>query len=437
MRLLTLCLPSALFVSQVVGAVVATNGGLSRNEILQSLTENPNLLPKSTRQIIAEKTRGLSRRGTTPPLNENLVAILGSIFGAVQNFPHRAPKTNIPTIQESPSPSWPGAKRRKLRYGPYRIPPKSEETFESRLLKVKGMINTMSVNSRKPCDDDCVILSLEAGIEHADGKAATTSSGSWLHHAVLLNIGTEVSDAVCGGPIELIFATGNERTSIDFALHNGTMKTGYHIQTSDTFLINTELMNMDNREKWVWLHLTFDYVDGFPQEYKDARVIWMSIGPPRCGGTDVNPFGASNLTALQRPTKINFEEYSIPWKARRDGQILGSNAHMHDGGTLTEVYKNHQLFCSSTPHYSASAGGMSMGGHKRSKRQAQVMQPQLHIDSQSGCEFPGDEIPLKKGDRLYLRVEYDFTKYPGMKDKSGDLDKVMGMTGSLVAYNFP
>jgi len=281
---------------------------------------------------------------------------------------------------------------------------------------------------------------LETSIEYADGKPAEVGSGAWLHHAVLLNLGPEVIDPVCGGSIEHLFESGNERTGVEFGLHNGTMKSGYHIRTGDMFLINTELMNMDNMEKWVWLQFTFDYIEGFPKEYKDGRIIWMSIGPPRCGGKNTNPFGPSNLTTNARPTKNAFSEYSIPWKARRDGYILGSNSHMHDGGTKTDIYKNEQLICSSSPHYSSSVvGGMSgMAGHKRAvRRQDTTAHPSLHIDSQEGCQFPAKEIPLKKGDAMYLRVDYDFTKYPGMKDKTGELDEIMGITGSLIAFDFP
>jgi len=45
------------------------------------------------------------------------------------------------------------------------------------------------------------------------------------------------------------------------------------------------------------LAYTYDYVEGTPPAYKDARVVWMSIGPNRCGGGTDNPFGKTNVTA--------------------------------------------------------------------------------------------------------------------------------------------
>lgn len=235
---------------------------------------------------------------------------------------------------------------------------------------------------------------------------------AWLHHAVLLNIGP--TDPVCGGPIEHLFESGNERTNISFGLPGGPIKSGYHIKKEDVFLMNTELMNMDDKEKWVWLQLSFDVIEGHEPTYKDGKVIWMSIGPARCGEQAENPFGKSNITISARPKQTQFVEHSIPWIAKKSGFILGVNTHMHDGGTQTEVYQNAKVLCSSIPAYSMSmSGGMGgMGGHSgHSKRQQK--KASLHIDHQEGCNFPGELIPLQQGDRLFLRVDYDFDKYPG------------------------
>lgn len=155
---------------------------------------------------------------------------------------------------------------------------------------------------------------------------------------MLLNIGP--TDPVCGGPIEHLFESGNERTDIEFALPGAAIKSGYHIKKDDVFLINTELMNMDDKEKWVWLQLTFDFIEGHDPAYKDGKVIWMSIGPARCGELIDNPFGRSNLTLSAKPTQSKFVEYSIPWKARRNGYILGINSHMHVRKGLLRLIRN-------------------------------------------------------------------------------------------------
>jgi hypothetical protein len=47
MRLLTIVIPLALCILEAAGAAVSLAGGLSQSDVLQALTKNPNLLPKS------------------------------------------------------------------------------------------------------------------------------------------------------------------------------------------------------------------------------------------------------------------------------------------------------------------------------------------------------------------------------------------------------
>jgi hypothetical protein len=192
--------------------------------------------------------------------------------------------------------------------------------------------------------------------------------------------------------------SGNERTEIKFSVPNSTVKSAYHIHPTDTFLINNELMNLDNQEKWVWLTITFEYFEGFSPEYKQSKIIWMSIGNDRCGEKIANPFGSPNVTSTLHPKVMTFSEHSIPWTARKEGLLLGTNAHMHDGGLGIDVFQNDNKICSSFPQYNMTTGMPGMAG--------------MHIDRYKGCEFDSP-IPLKVGDRMYLRANYDFTKHDG------------------------
>jgi hypothetical protein len=68
-------------------------------------------------------------------------------------------------------------KRSKIRYGPYRIPPISEKNLESEFLNERGMGNTLKLGAVKPCDGECTLLSLSAGMEYADGTLAENANG--------------------------------------------------------------------------------------------------------------------------------------------------------------------------------------------------------------------------------------------------------------------
>jgi hypothetical protein len=258
-----------------------------------------------------------------------------------------------------------------------------------------------------------------------------------LHHVVLWNVGPEVNDAVCrsgkidlggvmGGLMELepgwgvehVFESGNERTDIEFSVHNSSVNVGYHLRTTDELLFNVELMNMEDKEKWVWLTLNWDYIEGPHPEFMDGKVVWMSVGPNRCGGNNTNPFGPSNLTESQQPTLEKFTEYSLPWTAPADGWVMGGNGHLHEGGTSTEIFKNGTRICTSVPHYSnttsTTLGGM---GHGRKKRQIKGTEATTntdieHIEKQGGCTFD-KPFRIKKGEQMYISANYDFTKHKG------------------------
>jgi hypothetical protein len=49
--------------------------------------------------------------------------------------------------------------------------------LESEILKVQGMATTLKFGAKKPCDDECTVLGLQADIEYADGKKASNAQG--------------------------------------------------------------------------------------------------------------------------------------------------------------------------------------------------------------------------------------------------------------------
>jgi hypothetical protein len=194
------------------------------------------------------------------------------------------------------------------------------------------MTNMIKIGAKKPCTGNCMVFALNANLEFFDGSLVpNNSTGVWLHHCVVANVGMQVKDGTCGGVMEPFFESGNERSDAPFNSPPSGVKSGYHIRTPDSFLINTEFMNMEDKEKWVWLTLEYDYVDGFKDDYKEGKLIWMNLGPSRCTGSESNPYGMTNLTRTQQPVKMVLEEHSMPWKAPADGLMLGANSHLHDG----------------------------------------------------------------------------------------------------------
>jgi hypothetical protein len=205
-----------------------------------------------------------------------------------------------------------------------------EKTIESFLLDQQGLVNALTWNAKKPLPTDHILLDVVAGLEFDDGTPATPKDGAWLHHAMITNYGPNVVDSDCGTPYhDYMFENGNEKVPVSYANPNSNFKSGYFLRKEDTLLLNTEVMNMDDKEKWVWLTITYDYLDEIKEGYKASKVMWMSVGYPRCGSyNQTNPFGPSNLTSTMQPKKHVLSEYSWPWVAPANGYIVGLNGHV-------------------------------------------------------------------------------------------------------------
>jgi hypothetical protein len=69
-----------------------------------------------------------------------------------------------------------------------------------------------------PCQD-CFITFMQAGLEYPNGSYANANTSLWLHHNVLFNLNQ--TDTVCSNETspqwQRWFASGNERTAVDFS----------------------------------------------------------------------------------------------------------------------------------------------------------------------------------------------------------------------------
>jgi hypothetical protein len=86
---------------------------------------------------------------------------------------------------QSRNPHIPESKTVKIRYGPYKVPRSSRKNF----LGGSGtLFNYPDLNVERPCDGECVLLSIQADLEYSDGRNANTTNGMWLHHVSYLYI---------------------------------------------------------------------------------------------------------------------------------------------------------------------------------------------------------------------------------------------------------
>lgn len=161
----------------------------------------------------------------------------------------------------------------------------------------------------------------------------------WLHHMVAVAQGPERWDPLCvkenfslphlvlgSTPqnSERIFASGNERTPIDFAgsgVNGG--KIGYHLKQSDTLKFIVDLMNMNMDDRTMYMTLTWDVVANPSKDYVHARPIWF----------DVDQCALSEVSVTEKMLKDKkFTITSESWTPNLEGDIVIMGGHLHDGG---------------------------------------------------------------------------------------------------------
>jgi hypothetical protein len=122
----------------------------NKGSFMDALNSSPDLIKSFPTML---------KQGTTAPINGE------------------PPKSLVPEVQTVPSPLWPGAKRVKVRYGPHRLPGTGEKNWNNVILNHPGIATSLKFNVKKPCENDCMILHIESGLEYDDGKEATMESG--------------------------------------------------------------------------------------------------------------------------------------------------------------------------------------------------------------------------------------------------------------------
>src|SRR6201994_227442 len=216
----------------------------------------------------------------------------------------------------------------------------------------------------------------------------TAACQAIFHHTVLLNAGPNVVEPTCGQPfLENIFMSGNEKGSTDYAIQNGP-KSGYAIGAHDTFVLNTELQNYADKEKFVWQSISYEIVEGSRKDYTPSKIVWLTIGKIENPSVALChffngefPWGPTNLTGRDQPMLSRFSEHSAIWRSDKDGTILQAGGHLHDGGDNVLIFQNGEVFCDSKAKYAiggsshshnhgGSSGNMAgMAGMATQKRQ--------------------------------------------------------------------
>jgi hypothetical protein len=183
---------------------------------------------------------------------------------------------------------------------------------------------------------------------------------------VLVNIGEGRQDATCMAqdvslPHQLVgansrnserlFSSGNERT-LAVMPSMGVNNVGYKLNPEDKFALIVDLMNDNMEDKVVYLTITYDVIQGHPENYDDMKPIWFDLA--QCSTSEVRPPQQNGMcmadcgrTELKRSLGSWTKEYT--WESNLEGEILGGagvritmsyhwkQAHQYDSICTTEV----------------------------------------------------------------------------------------------------
>jgi hypothetical protein len=89
------------------------------------------------------------------------------------------PVSRLPEIEHlGPSDiGWANMKKVKVRYGPFRIPSKTERNLDWLVWNMEGAVTNLKYNVKRPCEGECYISRIVSDLEFQDGKSATVEDG--------------------------------------------------------------------------------------------------------------------------------------------------------------------------------------------------------------------------------------------------------------------
>ncbi|MBI5310472.1 MAG: hypothetical protein HZB14_05535 [Actinobacteria bacterium] len=294
-----------------------------------------------------------------------------------------------------------------INYGPYTIPAGNGDPHGHDGM---GMIeNQLTMNVQRPCSGSaCTVTGMKANLVYSGGATANWNTEVMLHHMVLLASGTGHTDSMCpagfGGVsgsqfTERIFASGNERTPVDFTGSNYGVKLG----ASDQLHLVVDLMNIKTTTQTVYVQVEYKWATGSDNTARTGvRPVWMDVDG--CGDSQYNaPFGLSDQT------------YDAT--APVTGALVGAAGHLHDHSLNLQVENVNRGgdLCVSLPGFGESAGFIDTSLPTGRKR----------ISSMSACA--GSPAGwMTQGDTLRMHARY----YAGPEHSHA----VEGAMGIMLGY---
>lgn len=260
-----------------------------------------------------------------------------------------------------------------IMYGPLNLPagtgtPHTED-------HTTGALET-TIGAQKPCTN-CTITAIKPDLVYSNGSNANWDTGATLHHFVVLQSGAE-RDLMCPstfGDYNRLFASGNERTPIDF----GNSGYGLKLGTAEQWAMNIHAHNYFTSPQTVYIKIEYTYTTSTTT--KPVRTMWLDADG--CSTDSEFPVGFGETTT------------SYNWSSPIAGQIIGAAGHLHDHSVdlnVTNTTKGSNV-CTSTPTFGGAAEWYDT-------------QSRAHISGMSSC-YGNPVATIAKGENLRVAAKYN------------------------------
>jgi hypothetical protein len=294
-------------------------------------------------------------------------------------------------VLQAPDPKT-GIKKIRMTYGPYDLKPasfkrpSSPNKMDPNSDQFTGIITGLPTGS--------MILETNSTLTYADGSIADVVNGVYIHHLIVFD-----QSKTTNSPIKCL---NNGTTTPDLGLLMGAseanrdlvfksaskLPTAFKVDKNDVVMLSAEIVNYKEEPKKVFSVSDIEYIEGVnPDTIHTSLHVFDVL---TCNPNTVNlaaPHGKSKYTAKSQVVQI-----------QKDGFILTSRGHMHDGGESVNLLLNGKIICKSIAIYGGNSTTTTIDGKKWST-----------ISKMESCSKP---VRVKIGDLLEVTADFDLDKYP-------------------------
>jgi hypothetical protein len=169
-----------------------------------------------------------------------------------------------------------------------------------------------------------------------------------------------------------------------FTTRDGQFASGYHVGKNDRIRLTVDLVNYIPSSQKLFVTLDLEYFPGNVGD--DCDITLMTVTGCRKRQIKTSETGAVNTT-------------SDSFLFLKNGTIISTQGHMHDGGSQMELFLNGKPICTSYAKYGGEGATTTIDGKTWET-----------ISGMSLCnEKP---IPVKVGDALTMTAVYDLQRHP-------------------------